>query len=153
MSRLAVFLCAGAVAALTGCGADPEVACLDSERIKFNDPSSVKVVQNLGKRWAADTGEHFWLRYSATNVVGGTVSSNMVCSRDESGGTKWARDRIREQKAQQALEAWVQKNYRSDDAFARNWAETAVYNEVKAFPQDLQPAPAVKPSSEPVRPR
>jgi len=151
-------LAAALVGLLTACGpgASPETACLDAERIKFNDPASVKAVKNLGKRWGADDGEHFWLRYTATNVMGGTVSSNMACSKDASGGSKWARDAVREHRASVALEAWAVANYK-DVTFARSWSKEMVYDQVKAFPEDLRPASPLKSagpqSADAMRPR
>ena len=77
---------------LAGCSLvqSKEEQCLQSSRLEFKDPDSVKVVQNLGDRgqeMLATIGG-FWLRYSATNTYGGRISSNMACEKLEG---KWVR--------------------------------------------------------------
>lgn len=89
-------LVAAACTVLAGCGASKEEQCLQSKRIKFNDPDSLQVVENLGARGQGNLSESpdfFWLRYKATNAYGAYVSGNMACARK---GDKWVRDEQRE---------------------------------------------------------
>lgn len=89
---------------LTACNlfASKEDQCLTSSRLSFNDPDSLKVVQNLGDRGKKDwlVGEGFWLRYSNANEVGGRVSGTMACEKID--GT-WTRSRRLEERAKQEL--------------------------------------------------
>ena len=77
---------------VTSCSAakSPEEQCLLSDRLKFKDPDSLKVVANLGDRGIPSDGKgSFWIRYSATNSYGARTSANMACQIGASGG--WER--------------------------------------------------------------
>lgn len=146
-----------AAAFLVGCGEkiSPEQACLDAERINFSDPHSVKVVKNLGKRWANDDGDYFWVRYSAANLAGGVQSSNMVCKRI-ADGAQWKRDETIENRAVEAMTAYVSKMSHMplwDNPGSRTVAKAWAYAKVDDFPQDLQPAPPRQFTAEQMRPR
>lgn len=84
--------CACAVAT-TGCSLfeSKEEQCLQSDRLAFKDPDSLKVVEILGNRGQRnlENDDSFWLRYSATNSYGARESANMVCTKKEG---KWIRD-------------------------------------------------------------
>lgn len=73
----------------------PEEACLQSDALNFKDPTSLKVIANLGDRkqgWTADEqSKKFWIRYIAKNSYGANISSNMACS--NVGDIGWVRDR------------------------------------------------------------
>ena len=89
---------------MTACNlfATKEDDCLQSTRLSFNDPDSIKVVQNLGdrgkKQWS--NGEGFWLRYSVANDTGGRVSANVACEKIDG---KWKRSRRLEDRAKGEL--------------------------------------------------
>lgn len=69
-----------------------EEECLESTKMSFKDPESVRVLKNLGNRGQTDmNNESFWLRYSATNSYGGRISANIACTKAAGG---WVRDEI-----------------------------------------------------------
>lgn len=69
-----------------------EWECLESERLNFRDPDSVKFVANLGDRGEGfESGGVFWVRYSARNGFGGSVQASMKCI-TLPGGTKRFQD-------------------------------------------------------------
>ena len=76
--------------AACGSKSTPEEECLQSDRLSFKDPDSLKLVANLGDRGASPNGKgSFWLRYSATNSYGARTSANMACSLSVDG--HWSR--------------------------------------------------------------
>ena len=80
-----------AVAALlSGCAKTQEqqaVACLQSDRLSFNDPDSIKVVASLGSRGDSQP-DIFWIRYKVKNIAGAYVSLNMACRQGGEGGLR-----------------------------------------------------------------
>lgn len=67
-----------------------EWECLESERLQFKDPDSVKFMANLGTRGQGDDPAHFfWVRYAAKNGFGADRAANMKCTNLIGG--KWAR--------------------------------------------------------------
>jgi hypothetical protein len=68
-----------------------EEQCLQSDKLSFKDPGSLKLVVNLGTRGQASPlgGEFFWIRYTATNSYGARIASNMACAKGSNG--VWAR--------------------------------------------------------------
>lgn len=77
----------------------PEEACLQSDALSFKDPTSLKVIANLGDRkqgWTADErSKQFWIRYIAKNSYGANISANMACK--DTGTIGWVRDRGQEE--------------------------------------------------------
>ena|SRR3990167_1827958 len=70
-----------------------EELCLNSERISFKDPTSLKLIANIGQRGfqaSKDDAASFWIRYIAKNEYGANVAGNMACKKSEKG---WMRDR------------------------------------------------------------
>lgn len=70
--------------------------CLNSQKLYFKDPDSLRFLANLGTRGVqtkAYSVGNFWVRYKATNSFGGYLQRNMLCKpdgyghymRDESG--------------------------------------------------------------------
>jgi TonB family protein len=106
--KLAVRLVASAVVLLLAGGCErlshrKEWECLDSERLKFKDPDSVKFMANLGTRGEGDDPEHFfWVRYAAKNGFGGYGQANMKCVLL---GGKWTRFALGEELAVNAYRA------------------------------------------------
>jgi len=101
------FIIALLAAALLGCDASifesKEAQCLRSDSASFKDPTSAKVISNLGNRkFEASTPPEssFWVRYIAKNSFGANVSSNMACKKVASG---WVRDGELEQRAFKAV--------------------------------------------------
>lgn len=137
------------VASASSIAASPEQSCIDSFRLKLKDPSSAKIVKNLGKRWEADKGEYFWLRYSGTNSYGGVVSNNVVCAPDIFNKGKWVRDEVKEMQTELALSAWYRVRHGSDGT---KYARTMAYDETMAFPQDMKDV-TPPPSKPDLRPR
>lgn len=89
---ICLFVCVG----VAGCGIrSTEEQCLQSDRLIFNDPDSLAVVQNMGSRGQQTSPgeEFFWLRYKAKNGYGAFVSANMACKKNVD---KWERDKFRE---------------------------------------------------------
>ena len=93
--------------ALTACGPNafrtPEEACLNSDALGFKDPTSLKVVANLGDRKFRNKPqpvEAFWIRYAAKNSYGAYTSANMACRKTDSG---WVRDKSLEEEAIRAV--------------------------------------------------
>ncbi len=65
-----------------------EMQCLQSEALNFKDPTSLKVVKNLGDRRGAiepaDT-DKFWLFYAAKNGYGAYGTQSMACEKTSQG--------------------------------------------------------------------
>lgn len=85
--------------ALSGCNSSEaphflqskEMQCLQSVAMSFKDPTSLKVVKNLGdRRGNVDPVEgKFWLFYAAKNGYGAYDTASMACGKTEKG---WVRD-------------------------------------------------------------
>lgn len=92
------------VAILIGCDSSvaprfmqtKEMQCLQSAALTFKDPTSLKVVTNLGNRkYIGDIPtDSFWIRYAAKNSYGAYGSANMLCS--TAAGNGWTRDKSAE---------------------------------------------------------
>lgn len=76
-----------------------EWECLNSEKLNFNDPTSVKFVANLGTR--GEGGDYFWVRYMAKNSFGAYRQANMKCW--NLLHDRWEEDRIEEKFAIDAV--------------------------------------------------
>lgn len=75
----------------------PEQQCLESTKLDFKDPDSLKFISNLGSRGLAPDDKYFWIRYSATNSYGARIAANMACEKNSNG--KWERSQSHEASA------------------------------------------------------
>ena len=68
-----------------------EMQCLQSEAMSFKDPTSLKVVKNLGDRRGNvyPVDGKFWLLYAAKNGYGAYGTASMACKETKEG---WGRD-------------------------------------------------------------
>ena len=96
LQTLTVAICFG----LSGCNSSEaphflqskEMQCLQSDALSFKDPTSLKVVKNLGSRRGKIESmdpDRFWLLYAAKNSYGAYGTASMACKNDSTG---WVRD-------------------------------------------------------------
>lgn len=74
-----------------------EWQCLDSEKLNFVDPTSVRFVANLGSRGIdVAGGRGMWVRYIAKNAFGANGQGNILCIETSKG---WRRHQLGERLA------------------------------------------------------